>query len=142
MHRQPPLSFFFFLNDRATTEISPLPLHAALPIFAIRQLEARLRPTPGVQSATAANPFPLTGGFSPIRWGTEEALADASKYKAVDPLIVLPDRKSTRLNSSHSQISYAVFCLKKKTCGPRMVCTSPALVIVLISLKMFCSVMP
>jgi putative ABC transport system permease protein len=39
---------------------------------------------------TAANPFPLTGGFSPIRWGLEEALSDASKYKAVDPLIVLP----------------------------------------------------
>ena len=56
----------------------------------IRQLEDRLRAIPGVQSVTAANPFPLTGGFSPIRWGTEEALADASKYKAVDPLIVLP----------------------------------------------------
>ena len=57
---------------------------------AIRQLEDRLRAIPGVQSVTAASPFPLTGGFSPIRWGTEEALADASKYKAVDPLIVLP----------------------------------------------------
>ena len=57
---------------------------------AIRQLEDRLRAIPGVQSVTAANPFPLTGGFSPVRWGTEEALADASKYKAVDPLIVLP----------------------------------------------------
>ncbi|HYL83846.1 MAG TPA: ABC transporter permease [Candidatus Angelobacter sp.] len=57
---------------------------------AARQLEDRLRAIPGVQSVTAATPFPLTGGFSPIRWGTEEALADASKYKAVDPLIVLP----------------------------------------------------
>jgi putative ABC transport system permease protein len=57
---------------------------------AMRQLEDRLRAIPGVQSVTAANPFPLTGGFSPIRWGTEEALADASKFKAVDPLIVLP----------------------------------------------------
>jgi putative ABC transport system permease protein len=55
-----------------------------------RQLEDRLRAIPGVQSVTAANPFPLTGGFSPIRWGLEEALSDASKYKAVDPLIVLP----------------------------------------------------
>src|SRR2546427_11808932 len=33
---------------------------------------------------------------------------------AIAPLVVRPDRKSTRLNSSHSQISYAVFCLKKK----------------------------
>ncbi|MGB9466354.1 MAG: ABC transporter permease, partial [Candidatus Acidiferrum sp.] len=57
---------------------------------ATRQLEERLRAIPGVQSVTAANPFPLTGGFSPIRWGTEEALSDASKFKAVDPLIVLP----------------------------------------------------
>jgi len=57
---------------------------------AIRQLEDRLRAIPGVQSVTAANPFPLTGGFSPIRWGTEEALADASKFRAADPIIVLP----------------------------------------------------
>jgi predicted permease len=57
---------------------------------ATRQLEERLRAIRGVQSVTAASPFPLTGGFSPIRWGTEEALADNSKYKAVDPLVVLP----------------------------------------------------
>src|SRR5208282_4723521 len=57
---------------------------------ATRQLEEHLRAIPGVQSVTAATPFPLTGGYSPIRWGTEEALTDASMYKAVDPLIVLP----------------------------------------------------
>lgn len=58
--------------------------------LATRQLEERLRTIPGVQRVTASNPFPLTGGYSPIRWGTEEALADASKFKATDPLIVLP----------------------------------------------------
>lgn len=57
---------------------------------AMRQLEDRLRAIPGVQSVTASSPFPLTGGFSPIRWGTEEALSDNTKYKAVDPVIVLP----------------------------------------------------
>jgi predicted permease len=57
---------------------------------ATRQLEDRLRSIPGVHSVTASDPFPLTGGYSPIRWGTEEALSDASKYKAVDPIIVLP----------------------------------------------------
>jgi len=57
---------------------------------ATRQLEERLRGIPGVESVTASSPFPLTGGYSPIRWGTEEALADASKFKATDPLIVLP----------------------------------------------------
>src|SRR2546430_7740394 len=44
------------------------------------------------------------------------------------PNLQLPtDRKSTRLNSSHSQISYAVFCLKKKTCGPMSTTTAPIL---------------
>src|SRR5580704_13775743 len=57
---------------------------------ATRQLEERLRAILGVQNVTASNPFPLTGGYSPIRWGTEEALTDATKYRAVDPLIVLP----------------------------------------------------
>src|ERR1700730_17502059 len=57
---------------------------------ATRQLQERLRAIPGVQSVTAASPFPLTGGFSPIRWGLEDALSDASKYKAVDPIIILP----------------------------------------------------
>ena len=57
---------------------------------ASRALEERMRAIPGVQSVTAAFPFPLTGNYSPIRWGTEEALTDASKFKAVDPIIVLP----------------------------------------------------
>jgi putative ABC transport system permease protein len=57
---------------------------------ATRALEERLRAIPGVQSVTAAFPFPLTGNFSPIRWGTEEALTDASKFKATDPIVVLP----------------------------------------------------
>src|SRR6202795_4715482 len=57
---------------------------------ATRQLEDRLRAIPGVQSVTAANPFPLTGGFSPIRWGPDKAAAAPPKFKAVDPLIVLP----------------------------------------------------
>lgn len=50
----------------------------------------RLRALPGVQSVTAAFPLPLTGGFNPIRWGTAEALSDASKFQAVDFQIVLP----------------------------------------------------
>lgn len=57
---------------------------------ATRQLEERLRAIPGIQNVTAATPFPLTGGYSPIRWGKEEALSDPTKYMAADPLIVLP----------------------------------------------------
>jgi putative ABC transport system permease protein len=53
-----------------------------------------------VERVTASFPFPLAGGFSTIRWGTEEALADNSKYQAVDWQIVRPgyfDTLRTRL---------------------------------------------
>ena len=55
-----------------------------------RQLEGRLRAIPGVIGATAANPFPLAGNFSTIRWGLEDALTDNTKYQAVDWQIVRP----------------------------------------------------
>jgi putative ABC transport system permease protein len=54
------------------------------------QIKERLRTIPGVQSVGGASPFPLDGGFSPIRWGNEDALADASKFQAVDYQVVLP----------------------------------------------------
>ena len=56
----------------------------------IRLIQDRLRAIPGVESVTASSPFPLAGGFSPIRWGTGEALADAGKFQAADNQIVLP----------------------------------------------------
>jgi hypothetical protein len=56
----------------------------------IRQIEERLHAISGIQSVTASFPFPLAGGFSPIRWGTEEALSDSSKFQATDVQIVLP----------------------------------------------------
>jgi predicted permease len=55
-----------------------------------RQIADRLRAIPGVESVTASAPFPLTGGFSPIRWGTEAALADPSRFQATDPQFVIP----------------------------------------------------
>jgi putative ABC transport system permease protein len=55
-----------------------------------RQLTERLKAIPGVESVTASFPFPLTGNFSTIRWGLEEALTDNSKYQAVDPQVVRP----------------------------------------------------
>src|SRR2546430_5537728 len=78
---------FFFFNDTATTEIYTLSLHDALPISVSSQActTARLIMMLVVRSASCS-------------------VCIASR-----------DRKSTRLNSSHSQISYAVFCLKKKT---------------------------
>ncbi|MGB6689752.1 MAG: FtsX-like permease family protein, partial [Terracidiphilus sp.] len=56
----------------------------------IQQIANKLRSIPGVQAVTASFPFPLTGDFSPIRWGTEEALKDQSKFQATDFQIVLP----------------------------------------------------
>jgi putative ABC transport system permease protein len=55
-----------------------------------RQLEDHLRAIPGVEGVTAAFYFPLAGGFTPIRWGLEDALADTSKFQAVDWQMVRP----------------------------------------------------
>src|SRR6266550_491951 len=56
----------------------------------MHQIQERLRAITGLQSVAASFPFPLAGGFSPIRWGTEEALSDPGKFQAVDFQIVLP----------------------------------------------------
>ncbi len=55
-----------------------------------QSLRARLAAIPGVMGASAVFPLPLAGGFSPIRWGTEQALADTTKFQAADFQIVLP----------------------------------------------------
>jgi predicted permease len=54
------------------------------------QLQTKLASIPGVQSASAGLFFPLTGGYSPIRWGTEAAAGDPSKFQAADFQVVLP----------------------------------------------------
>src|SRR2546430_9850792 len=89
--------FFFFFNDTATTEIYTLSLHDALPIYITQDLPAYcgIRLEQPVQRDHVSANFPVDG--------------HAFYYTTT-----IPDRKSTRLNSSHSQISYAVFCLKKK----------------------------
>jgi predicted permease len=56
----------------------------------MQQIQERLRAITGVQSVAASFPFPLAGDFSPIRWGTEEALSNPGKFQAVDFQIVLP----------------------------------------------------
>jgi putative ABC transport system permease protein len=56
----------------------------------VRAVADRLRAIPGVEGVTAASPFPLAVEFFPIRWGTEEALADASKFQAADNQAVIP----------------------------------------------------
>src|SRR5688572_33501994 len=85
--------FFFFFNDTATTEIYTLSLHDALPISRLMRIGLVGKLRREVRAATLA-----------VR---DELLVQQFARRQVD-------RKSTRLNSSHSQISYAVFCLKKK----------------------------
>src|SRR2546421_6561371 len=104
-------SSFFFFNDTATTEIYTLSLHDALPILcrgflifqcvqdSVLQVRlGRLRGEPCEGPLGRQERFML--GFAP--------------RAAVKMVADFTDRKSTRLNSSHDQISYAVFCLKKK----------------------------
>src|SRR3712207_9457573 len=99
------VGLFFFFNDTATTEIYTLSLHDALPICAANQdlretkesLEFLAHKVPKVKEA---NRVPL--------------VLLENQVKLVQRVIKEKDRKSTRLNSSHANISYAVFCLKKK----------------------------
>src|SRR2546427_10271368 len=86
------ISLFFFFNDTATTEIYTLSLHDALPI----SLEI-------IATFFLGLAYFLTGNYRQVV---------SYLRKNIEGLV--GDRKSTRLNSSHSQISYAVFCLKKK----------------------------
>src|SRR3712207_8007990 len=88
--------FFFFFNDTATTEIYTLSLHDALPIFYTHGY--------GLVMASASR---ITPEGQPVFY-----IQDAPARVNTPGLRL--DRKSTRLNSSHANISYAVFCLKKK----------------------------
>src|SRR5438552_11591217 len=83
---------FFFFNDPATTEIYTLSLHDALPISDEDRWHAILKNEVGI-------------GVTDVHQRIHVIVANAHLQR---------DRKSTRLNSSHQIISYAVFCLKKK----------------------------
>src|SRR2546422_3655090 len=87
---------FFFFNDTATTEIYTLSLHDALPIS-------------GARGGEDHHPLELPDS----RGGRVERVRRRPRREQLGR-IPGGDRKSTRLNSSHGYISYAVFCLKKK----------------------------
>src|SRR3712207_9368528 len=93
----------FFFNDTATTEIYTLSLHDALPIsggFPVRRVGGQLARLPDLLA---------------VQVGDVHVRHDEIGEDEVAALLRLDrDRKSTRLNSSHANISYAVFCLKKK----------------------------
>src|SRR3712207_9417373 len=90
----------FFFNDTATTEIYTLSLHDALPI------------SDRARHARALGRLGLPG--RPARGGDPAGRPCHRDLRCVRRDDERADRKSTRLNSSHANISYAVFCLKKK----------------------------
>src|SRR3712207_7291359 len=92
--------FFFFFNDTATTEIYTLSLHDALPICTGRSGAGWGGGGPRARRGPGPSASPRLRGRS---------------HRNPSRSLCRPrDRKSTRLNSSHANISYAVFCLKKK----------------------------
>src|SRR5256885_5577824 len=105
------LSLFFFFNDTATTEIYTLSLHDALPI------------SPKCASSKSREICCGTEGSS----ATWRRITCASSLKLEVFRCSRADRKSTRLNSSHLVISYAVFCLKKKNANEASVAPCSAL---------------
>src|SRR5256885_11371869 len=114
--QHPPLDFFFFLNIPAPPEISPLPLHAALPISgqrALPGLAGAARRVHATGRAAVRGGGPGTGRGDRAR-RRSPAPRTTGRVRRSGPRPARPDRKSTRLNSSHLVISYAVFCLKKK----------------------------
>src|SRR5436305_7858528 len=95
---------YFFFKDPATTAIYTLSLHDALPICPDRVAD----PDGGLeQELTRVDPRLRQHVDGP-------RLQDLEQHPGARPGQGRADRKSTRLNSSHVRISYAVFCLKKK----------------------------
>src|SRR3712207_9028740 len=97
---------FFFFNDTATTEIYTLSLHDALPIWPRRGTRRG-----GHRCRVGVPPTQRRRG---ARTGRPARARGRTRRRRRPRRRTTEDRKSTRLNSSHANISYAVFCLKKK----------------------------
>src|SRR5690606_39921040 len=103
-------TIIFFLIDRSTSMLSPLSLHDALPISIISSLlDLALSIHQGIEIRM------LDRGFFELKPGNQlDNRHKTIPIKRGPSHFATADRKSTRLNSSHVKISYAVFCLKKK----------------------------
>src|SRR5690606_41842456 len=98
-------SVIFFFNTPSTTDIYTLSLHDALPIYAVfKTLDNELQLKVRLNNQTSNQLLSDLMNFGEVTHFVEE-------IPSINDIL---DRKSTRLNSSHVKISYAVFCLKKK----------------------------
>src|SRR5205814_8277479 len=95
-----PTLFPYTTLFRSVAEPQPEPLPEQLPVEA-EPVAAEAPPAEEMPAAAVATPEP-------------EAASEPAEPEVEEPAAAQPDRKSTRLNSSHLGISYAVFCLKKK----------------------------
>src|SRR3712207_7040788 len=101
-----------FFNDTATTEIYTLSLHDALPIWLCEEAApGTAYRGPGIQSMSHSCSLRLLSSFSKRRQSVRTNLVRTHGALVIREI----DRKSTRLNSSHANISYVVFCLKNKS---------------------------
>src|SRR5690606_41423911 len=103
----PRVSLCCSFNDPPPIDIYTLSLHDALPICNLRR--GVLRHHHGDLEHEGPDPHCVAKGLD-----IEEAVFRPEGHKVQRRQVAGRDRKSTRLNSSHVKISYAVFCLKKK----------------------------
>src|SRR3712207_8868531 len=96
----------FFFNDTATTEIYTLSLHDSLPIYGA--------------GGAASSSLGCRCSFVVCN-GASSANSSGAVTCSTSTVTAEEDRKSTRLNSSHANISYAVFCLKKKNTQTQLI---------------------
>src|SRR5207244_10332897 len=106
------LSLLVFPTLRACTSISPLSLHDALPIWLIAELDRVLPRSDAVRRLELVLRVVVENYEEYKDYNATTSQSDYGENLHV--LLDFLDRKSTRLNSSHQIISYAVFCLKKK----------------------------
>src|SRR5205085_10738005 len=104
----------FISNQASPYQIYSLSLHDALPIYGFQdQLDADAREL-AIDDLLGPEPDDDGDAAHQHKGGGDDALGERERAHGAPAAGAMPDRKSTRLNSSHSQISYAVFCLKKK----------------------------
>src|SRR5690606_41004653 len=107
---------FVYYTDTATPDTTTLSLHDALPIFPPKKAKIVTMPPENTVAMVSLlkriNKAVRNAAIAPTQHAKQKAINSMPGQN--DRSVKSKDRKSTRLNSSHVKISYAVFCLKKK----------------------------